>query len=135
MKHVQLAKVAAFTLASFALVVSATGAAFAGSGAGPSGSTDAPASAQEQLITAAKTDLASRFGVPISASTLKSATRMIWPDTSLGCSQRGFMNLQVMTPGFLIVLSYQGKNYEYHSDIKGPPFLCDSAKAPVPHHK
>lgn len=135
MKHVQLAKAAAVTLASFALVVSVTGAAFAGSGAGPSGDADASASAQEQLITAAKTDLASRFGVPTSASTLKSATRMVWSNTSLGCPKRGFMNLEVMTPGFLIVLSYRGRDHEYHSDNKGPPFLCDSAKAPVPHHK
>ena len=130
MKHVQLAKAAAITLATFALVASATGAAFAGSGAGPGGDADAsaPVAPMEQLIAAAKTDLASRLGVPTSALTLKSATRMVWSNSSLGCPKRGFLNLEVMTPGFLIILSYQGKDHEYHSDIKGHLFLCESAK-------
>ena len=135
MKHVQLAKAAAITLATFALVASATGAAFAGSGAGPGGDADASASASplEQLIAGAKTDLASRLGVPTSALMLKSATRMVWSNSSLGCPKRGFLNLEVMTPGFLIVLNYQAKDHEYHSDIKGPPFLCESAKdSPLP---
>ena len=136
MKHVQLAKAAAVTLATFALAASATGAAFAGSGAGPGGdvdaSTPASATALEQLIAAAKTDLASRLGVPTSALTLKSATRIVWSNSSLGCPKRGFMNLEVMTPGFLIVLSYHGKDHEYHSDIKGPLFMCESAKATHP---
>ncbi len=129
MKHVQLAKAAAITLATFALVASATGAAFAGSGAGPGGDADvSAASPLEQLIAAAKTDLAGRLSFPTSALTLKSATRMVWSNSSLGCPKRGFLNLEVMTPGFLIVLGYQGKDHEYHSDIKGHLFLCESAQ-------
>ncbi len=129
MKHVQLAKAAAITLTTFALVASATGAAFAGPGARPGGDADvSAASPLEQLIAAAKTDLASRLSVPTSALTLKSATRIVWSNSSLGCPKRGFLNLEVMTPGFLIVLSYQGKDHEYHSDIKGHLFLCKSAK-------
>ncbi len=134
MKHVQLAKAAAVTLATFALVASATGAAFAGSGARPGGDADVniPASPLEQLIAAAKTDLASRLSVPTSALTLESATRIVWSNSSLGCPKRGFMNLEVMTPGFLIVLSYQGRDHEYHSDVRGPLFMCESAEATHP---
>ena len=155
----KLPKTAVVILATFAIVASASGVASAGSGAVPGGdgrdddrgpepwtavaATDtpvvaltpfeahtSPASVPEHLIQAAKNDLARRLGVPVSALTLKSATPLDWPNSSLGCPEPRLVYLQVITLGFLIVLSYEGKDYEYHSDMKGPPFLCEILPEP-----
>jgi hypothetical protein len=38
-----------------------------------------------------------------------------WPDSSLGCPQPGMAYLQVITPGYLIVLRALGNDYMYHA--------------------
>lgn len=40
-----------------------------------------------------------------------------WSDTSLGCPKKDMMYAQVITPGFLIILSGDGKNYTYHAGL------------------
>ena len=47
-----------------------------------------------------------------------------WPDASLGCPRQGVLYAQVLTPGFLIVVSGGGKSLEYHSDNRGRVVLC-----------
>jgi hypothetical protein len=48
-----------------------------------------------------------------------------WPDSSLGCPQPGTLYSQIVTPGFLIVISTSsGKQLEYHSDARGRVMLC-----------
>ncbi len=42
--------------------------------------------------------------------------RATWPDTSLGCPQKGMMYAQVITPGFRVVLAVNDQDYEYHTD-------------------
>ena len=39
-----------------------------------------------------------------------------WPDASLGCPQPGRTYLQVVTPGYRVVLAAGGREYEYHTD-------------------
>lgn len=38
-----------------------------------------------------------------------------WPDASLGCPQPGRVYGQVITPGFLVILSVSGQELEYHT--------------------
>ena len=48
-----------------------------------------------------------------------------WPDSSLGCPQPGNMYSQIVTPGFLIVISTaSGKHLEYHTDARARAVLC-----------
>ena len=47
-----------------------------------------------------------------------------WPDASLGCPREGVMYLQVVTPGYLIVISAAGKQLEYHADGRGRIVFC-----------
>src|SRR5438128_4568905 len=42
-----------------------------------------------------------------------------WPDSSLGCPQSGLMYSQIVTPGFVVVVSGAGKQLEYHTDASG----------------
>lgn len=129
MRYVHIRKVLLIALMLFAIMAFASGVAIAGKGSNtPVTPTLFPALVLGQLSQAARTDLASRLGVPVSAITLQSATLLDWPDSSLGCANLSFAHLQVMTPGYLIVLSHQGKDHEYHSDLIGPPFSCEATR-------
>ena len=48
-----------------------------------------------------------------------------WPDSSLGCPRPGMLYSQIVTPGFLIVISTAtGKQLEYHTDAGAHVVLC-----------
>ena len=63
------------------------------------------------------------------------AERVTWRSAALGCPlpDRGYK--MVLMPGVLILLRAAGINYEYHSTLRGPPFLCEppgSIETPAP---
>lgn len=60
------------------------------------------------------------------------AAAVNWPDTSLGCPQPGMMYAQMVTPGYLILLGYGGKTYEYHADGLDTLVTCDNPGQPIP---
>jgi hypothetical protein len=76
-------------------------------------------------VNAAMADLASRLGVSESQIAIESADEIEWSDASLGCPQPGQFYAQVITPGFKIILSHDGREYNYHSSLSGEPFLCE----------
>lgn len=78
----------------------------------------------EAAVAAAIATLAKQSGLPANQITVDSVTAMEWPDTSLGCPQEGMMYAQVITPGYLIMLSVQGQMYEYHTDQKANVVPC-----------
>lgn len=51
--------------------------------------------------------------------------QVMWRSSAAGCPKpdRGYM--MVLTPGVLIRLRAAGQVYEYHSTLRGPPFLCE----------
>jgi hypothetical protein len=68
-----------------------------------------------KLVNDAKADLATRAQVSPDAIVVKSAQAVEWRDSSLGCPIPGQMYLQVITPGYLIVLEAAGKEWNYHA--------------------
>jgi len=68
--------------------------------------------------------LARRLDVSIQQIEVLSAEYVEWPDASLGCPQPGMMYAQVITPGYRIILSASGENYEYHTSLRGV-VLCE----------
>lgn len=83
-----------------------------------------PVPGSEAALAAAIADLSAQTGVPADQITVDAVEPMDWPDASLGCPQEGMMYAQVITPGFLMVLTAQGQTYEYHTDQKGNVVLC-----------
>ncbi len=69
------------------------------------------------MVALAQADLTQRLRVTDEAIAVKSVEEKEWPDTSLGCPQKGMMYLQVITSGFRIVLTANGRDYEYHTDL------------------
>ena len=86
----------------------------------------------ESLIEKAKADLAQRLATSVTEITLKEATPMTWPDSSLGCPQEGMMYTQVLTPGYLILLEHAGNRYEYHASRGNTLVTCENPSPPVP---
>lgn len=83
-----------------------------------------PLPGSETALAAAIADLAKQIGVPADQITLVSMEAKEWSDAALGCPQEGMMYAQVITPGFLMILSAQGQQYEYHTDQKTNIIWC-----------
>lgn len=79
----------------------------------------------EKAVAAAKADFMGRLGVGEEAILVKSVEEVQWPDSSLGCPQPGRMYLQVITPGFRVVLMANDQDYEYHTSFTHV-VLCSS---------
>src|SRR5574341_478173 len=68
--------------------------------------------------------LASTLNVPESDVEFVGIVPAEWPDSSLGCPQPGQVYLQVVTPGYIVLLKVGTDSYEVHSDQIGNMVLC-----------
>lgn len=64
-------------------------------------------------------DLSTQLDFPMDQIEVISFESIVWPDSCLGISKSGQMCLQVLTPGYKIILSAEGNQYQYHSDEIG----------------
>ena len=79
----------------------------------------------QSLLDEARADVANRAGVAPDQLSVVSVESVEWRDSSLGCPEPGRMYLQVITPGYRIVLQAGGNSYEYHSDQSRRVVPCD----------
>jgi len=86
----------------------------------------------EVLIGTAKEDLAGRLSIPVNEIILLDAQAVTWSNSSLGCPQPGMVYADILTPGYLILLSVNNKEYEYHAGKSSDVFLCENPTPPVP---
>jgi hypothetical protein len=82
----------------------------------------------QRLVEAATADLVDRFAKqksdPGEVKVLQ-ADHVTWRSSAAGCPQPDRSYMMVLTPGVLIRLRAAGAVYEYHSTLRGPPFLCE----------
>jgi hypothetical protein len=76
------------------------------------------------VVAAALGDAAAHLGVSPADLKVDLVEPRQWGDTSLGCPKPGQMYAQVVTPGFVVVISGAGKQLEYHADTRGQVVLC-----------
>lgn len=75
---------------------------------------------------AARRDLAGRLGTAEADVEVVSVEAVTWPDASLALPEPGMSYLQVLTPGYHVVLRAGGLAYEYHTTTDGSAAkLCD----------
>jgi hypothetical protein len=87
-----------------------------------------PPNAEAQpAVDAALSDAASHLGVATRDLHVDRVEARQWSDSSLGCPKPGLMYSQIVTPGYLIVISGAGKQLEYHSDTRGRVVLCQES--------
>ena len=82
------------------------------------------AAENSNLVAKAKADFANRLGVSVDL--------IDWPDRGFGCPESGKLHAQVISMGWQIILSYDGKTYSYHSGGGGDPFYCAKPSNPLP---
>ena len=70
---------------------------------------------RDRLVKLAMEDLAERLGLDLEPITLKSLTNVTWLDMSMGYPQPGRKVAPGYVPGFQIILTHAGKDYDYHS--------------------
>ena len=84
----------------------------------------------QDLIERVKDDLANRLTTPKEQISLIEATEVEWSDSSLGCPQPGMEYLQVITPGYRILLQADNQSYEYHSNRDTYFVYCENQGPP-----
>lgn len=86
----------------------------------------AVAPGSEAAVNAVVADLASQLGVPADSIEVVSVESVMWRTSGLGCEQPGQMYLQVITPGYQIVLQSGPNLYTYHTNEAGQFVLCNT---------
>lgn len=79
----------------------------------------------EAITLQAKKDLNQKTGIELEKIIVLEVEAVEWPDGSLGCGTPGIDYLQVVTPGFHILLEAGGQVYSYHSNTTGQIILCN----------
>jgi hypothetical protein len=85
----------------------------------------------QDLITNVKADLAGRLSLPAEEITLLEYTEVEWSDSSMDCPEPGMSYLQVITPGYRIILQANGNSYEYHSNRDSYFVYCEGRVPPI----
>jgi hypothetical protein len=79
---------------------------------------------EQRLLEAAKADLVQRLSVATDQIEVVKVEAVMWRDGSLGCPKPGMNYTQAIVPGFQIILSAGGQEYDYHADQE-QVFLCE----------
>jgi len=70
-----------------------------------------------KTVQKARRWLADRLNVPLGWVKLVSVERVEWPDSCLGLPEPYENCLMVITPGYRMIFSVMGENYELHTDL------------------
>jgi hypothetical protein len=81
----------------------------------------------EPAVEAAVADASAHLGISSDQLHIDQVEARQWPDSSLGCPQAGQMYSQIVTPGYLIVVTGGGKRLEYHTDARSRVVLCQES--------
>lgn len=71
------------------------------------------------IVGLVKEDLSQIRGIPVSQIKLVSIEEVMWTDSCLEYAREGEMCLQVITPGYKIILTGGAKTHEYHTNKSG----------------
>jgi hypothetical protein len=79
---------------------------------------------EQPAVDAAKAELAKRLSVAAGEIQVVRTEAVDWPDASMGCPKPGKMYAQVVTPGYKVLLSAGGKQYDYRA-TSAVAILCE----------
>lgn len=69
----------------------------------------------QALIDRAAAEISRQTNAPTTTVTLVSSAAVEWPDASLGCPEPGKSYIQVISPGYRMVLQAGSSLYEFHA--------------------
>lgn len=85
----------------------------------------------QSLVDKARDDLSHQLAIAPDQINLVEVTEVEWSDSSLDCPQPGMSYLQVITPGYKILLQANEQMYEYHASQSGYFVFCETPAPPV----
>jgi hypothetical protein len=87
-------------------------------------------SQRDAAVSLARKTLCAKLGVSSEAVKLDKAEAVDWADASLGCPEKGMMYAQMLTPGYKISLTVDGKTHDVH--VAGTrAVMCKDARKPA----
>lgn len=108
-----------------ALVTTTTEDAVTTTGA-PATTLETPLLDEAKLIQTAIRDLAGRLEADEESIEVVESRSVEWPDGSIGCPEDSLSYTQAIVDGVQVLLSSDGKIYDYHAGLDGEIFLCAS---------
>ena len=93
-----------------------------GAGGGAGSQTMDPGA--QQAVDAAIALAVSRLGARRDQVRFVRVERRQWRNAALGCPEPDMMYAQVITPGYLVILSVGGQQVEFHTDTRGRAVTC-----------
>lgn len=69
-------------------------------------------------------DAASQLGVDLSSLSITTIEAVEWPDSALGCPEEGGVYAQVISPGYLIIVTNGAQTLEYHTGLNDAFVIC-----------
>ncbi|HUG74141.1 MAG TPA: hypothetical protein VMM81_00500 [Acidimicrobiia bacterium] len=87
-------------------------------------------SAPEHFVAALVSEVTALEGVEEDQVTVVRAQQVMWSDASLGCPGGGVSYIQVLTPGYWVVLEAEGNEYDFRSADDGEFRRCDGGVPP-----
>lgn len=70
-------------------------------------------------VAAARTALAARLNVDVASILILEAHEAEWSDSCLGLGGPAESCLQVITPGYAVLMTYEGTGYRYRTNTEG----------------
>jgi len=88
--------------------------------------------AGQHMLNLALADLASRLDIPEAEIEPVALQAVTWPDASLGCPQPDMFYIQILSPGYRIILAVGDQRYRYHTDQSENVLLCEQDLETLP---
>ena len=87
--------------------------------------TPSQGAAETPMVDMVRADMAQVLGVPQETIEVVVVEEVDWKSSALGCPQPGQMALDVITPGYRVVLAAGDVTFVYHTDTQGTFVLCE----------
>jgi hypothetical protein len=84
------------------------------------------------LVNAASDIVRAQLGQKDAAIRVVEAREVSWASGALGCPNAGLAYIDVVTPGYLIVIEAVGKTFHLHAGRAGKPFICPEGRREPP---
>jgi hypothetical protein len=92
---------------------------------------DTPSPAAQKMADLSRENLSRILKISVDQILTAEVKPVIWPDAGLGCPKAGVAYIQVLTPGFLVLLEADGQRYLYHTDENEIVILCKESDLPM----
>ena len=84
-----------------------------------------PMSTYPSVVQLAATNLAQELNIAPDQVEIRSVEQREWSDSSRGCPEPGRAYMQVITPGYRVILFANGREYKYHTNMQSMAIRCE----------